>query len=1008
MKNSSDPNKFIFGTDNFQDLMLKKIHNILLVSTYYDAFIFEQDGLFSEKLFGEFDQLNLSEIPRITNVTTAKEALNIIDERNFDLVITMLRVGEISPYELSAKIKEKQSQMPILLLLNNESDIEIVKRNETKLKDIDDIFLWHGDSTLFLAMIKYVEDIQNVERDTKSGFVHVILIVEDSIRYYSRFLPLLYTEIMQQTQRLISAELSFVNKRRRMRTRPKLLLVHDYEAAVKIIERYKENLICVISDMEYAVAGKLDKDAGQKLMKKIGSEEIQIAKLLQSNNIDNLDKAENLDAKFLFKNSQTLLKDIRKFILQNLGFGDLVFRNNKGQEIARASNLLEFERLLSKVPAETILYHAQRNHFSAWLVAHGELNLARKIRPLKIDNFSNACALRRYLQMIFKEIRLKKNRGKLIEFDPNNIDPEGQIIRLFEGSLGGKGRGLVFLNSLINSLGIDRDLDNLILKMPKTYIIGTDAFDRFIKTNKIKETILEKHYDKKSLLKDWNENDDAVALLQKISISDEDINAIFLNGWLPKSLKKKLRSLLSVNRSPLAVRSSGLLEDSQSQPFAGVYRTFMLPNDHPDINERLHKLTQAIKLVFASVFLKNAREYISNINYKLEEEKMAVIIQNIVGSEFDKIFYPHVSGVAQSHNFYPTGEFSSADGIAAIAVGLGKMVVEGESNFVFCPKYPKKDIISQEDIVKSRQRHLYAIDLHEANSEMTEEKKFSIRKLKDNGSFFHLASVWDYDNERLTENLTAKGPLIINFSNILKYDYIPVAKLLDRILQISKRAMGVPIEIEFAVKLNRNNMENVDHTFHLLQIRPLNVQMENSNIEVSELVKKELLLYAENAMGNGLFDSIKDIVVFRKDKFDNTKTLSMQKEIEKFNNSLKEEGKPYLLIGPGRWGSRDRFLGIPVRWNQISNAKTIVEIGLENFHVDASQGTHFFHNLVSMNVGYFSIDERSKQDHIDLDWLYSQTAKEKAEYFNHYSFEDEIIIKIDGKKRIAIIKKPEK
>jgi len=999
-------NQFKFNSNKFIDLMQIKVHNILLVSTFYDAFIFEEDGLFSEQMYREYDQLFFSQVPRITNVSTGKEALEMLDERDFDLVITMLRIGEVTSYKLAEKIKLKKPDIPVLLLLNNDSDIEIINRDENEMGFIDDVFIWSGDNNIFLAMIKYIEDLQNVEKDTESGLVHVILLVEDSVHYYSRFLPILYKEIMRQSQRLISAELTPLNRRRRMRTRPKVLLVHNYNDALQMIERFKENLICVISDVKYPKDGTIDGRAGLKLMKKINEEELNVAKLLQSTNLDNAPMAVKAEAEFLYKNSQTLLKDLRKFILNNLGFGDLILRNISGKEIARAANMLEFENLISKVPVDSILYHGGRNHFSSWLIAHGEIQIAKSIRPIKIESFPDPESLRKYLKTVLEEIRLKKNRGRVIDFDKNNIDPEGQIIRLCDGSLGGKGRGLAFLNSLLNSLDINVKFENMNIKMPKTFIIGTDEYDDFIKNNNIKEAVLELSEDINIKLDDYHEDDDIVSLLQQITAEDNQIEEIFFKGDLSTTLKTKLKIILNVNTNPIAVRSSGLLEDSQSQPFAGIYSTFMLPNNHADINVRLKKLTSAIKLVFASVFMKNARDYISNINYKLEEEKMAVIIQNIVGSEFDGLYYPHISGVAQSYNFYPTSKLKNSDGIATIGVGMGKSVVEGESNFIFCPKFPKQSITTNDDVIKNTQKLIYTVDMLNDNKVLNKEfdglQKVKIRTIKQNGSFEHLASIWDFENDKLQAGVNCKGPVIIDFANIIKHNYIPLPDVINNILGICKKAMGVPVEIEFAVKINPKTKE---HTFYLLQIRPLNVHMEAANINKEKLKKEDLLLYSESGMGNGTFDSIKDIIVFDPESFDNTRTIEMQEEIEQFNIKLKDKDKKYLLIGPGRWGTRDRFLGIPVKWSQISNAKAIIEVGLKDFQIDASQGTHFFHNLMSMNVGYFSIPYSAGNDFLDIDWILEQQEAEKKKFFIHYEFAKPLVMKIDGKQQLAVIYK---
>jgi CheY-like chemotaxis protein len=1009
---NSNTDKFALNyklNDNsYHDLMPHKVHEILLVSTFYDAFIFEQDGILSEQFFGEYDQLSLGNIPRITNISNGDEALRMLEEKRYDVVITMMRIGDMTQYDFSRKIKDKHPNMPVILLLNVESDVELLNRNSDKMEAIDDVFLWHGDSKIFLAMIKHIEDKLNLENDTKNGLVNVILLVEDSVRYYSRFLPILYTEIMRQTQRLISAELSVMNKRRRMRIRPKVVMVHNYEDAVIFLRKYQKHLICVISDVKYPKDDVLDNTAGFQLMQKIKEEDLDIAMMMQSSNLDNAEKALELGSHFLHKNSDTLLLDLRKFILKHLGFGDLVFRNENNKEIARASNLLEFEALLSKVPAESIVYHAHKNHFSAWLIAHGEIQAARRIKPMKTESFPDPEDLRIFLFDTFQNIRLAKNKGKVIEFDKNTIDPEGQIIRLCDGSLGGKGRGLAFLNSLINSMNMDDWFENISIRTPKTFIIGTNEFDIFMENNEIKKAIIDLSSDEKMKQNELDEIDDAIFLLQKISVSDEDIQKVFLQGDLTDVLRTKLMYFLKTANYPIAVRSSGLLEDSQSQPFAGIYNTYMLPNNEKEIEMRLDKLMNAIKLVFASVFKKRARQYIKNINFKVEEEKMAVIIQNIVGTDFDGLYYPHISGVAQSFNYYPTSYLENDDGFASLAVGLGKTVVDGEKVYVFCPRYPKLEILSQEKMMQNSQKDLYAIDLKNEKDNIYGEEgtvKIRIRTLRENGSLEHVVSVWDHNNNRLKQGVQDKLPMIANFANVLKHDYFPLGQIISRILEISKRAVGVPVEIEFAVKLRTNSKKK--HIFSLLQIRPLNVQLETSSIDIESMNKDELLLYSERSMGNGSIEDLKDVIVFNPDHFDATKTVEMQQEIEAYNEKLLKEDRKYLLIGPGRWGSRDRFLGIPVQWSQISNAKVIVEVGLKDFNVDASQGTHFFHNLMSMNVGYFNIPYNSDTDELDLDWLLSSKSVESKKYFRHIRFDDSLKVKIDGRKRLAVICKPE-
>ncbi|MBT3168271.1 MAG: hypothetical protein HN952_06935 [Candidatus Cloacimonetes bacterium] len=976
-------NKFKFGEDNFHNLMKSKVREVLLISTFYDAFIFEQDGRFSEQIFGEYRQLNLSTAPRITSVPTGEEALNKLSEKKYDLVITMMRIGEISPFELSKKVKEKYSNIPILLLLNVESDIVLINQNREKMKFIDDVFLWKGDSKLFLAMIKYVEDKRNLEYDTKHGLVRVILLIEDSVRYYSRFLPLLYEEILKQTQRLISEELNDINKRLRMRVRPKVILVHNYDEAEEILNNYREYIISIISDVKYIRKGEIDSQAGIKLLNKIKNEKFDIPVLLQSSDLENKLKAEKLNVAFLHKNSTTLLKDLRKFILNNLGFGDFIIRNQDGEEISRATSLLEFEKMLPNLSIDSLLYHGKKNHFSAWLIAHGEIQVAKKIKPIKNEDFSTSKAMRRYLIAIFKQVRLQKNRGKVTDFSEKNIDSNGQIVKLSEGSLGGKGRGLAFLNALFVAMELEKQFSHVDIAIPSTAIIGTNEFDLFVENNDIYRFIEHK--------------------------TDQEINDYFLKCKLTDGLMKKLKIFLQYNKKPLAIRSSGLLEDSQSQPFAGIYKTYMLPNNHPNELEKLNQTAETIKLVYASVFLSNARNYLENINYEIEEEKMAVILQEVVGIQQEKMYYPHISGVAQSYNYYPTANLENKDGIAMIALGLGKTVVEGEKRFVFCPHYPKTEIISINEVIRNTQKEFYAINMEYSETEDLRKGKSTLQKnkiknIKHHKNFNHLVSIWDYENNTLSHDVTRKGPVIVNFANVIKYNYFPLAKIITQILEIGEIALGVPVEIEFAVNIDRGK-ENVNPIFSLLQIRPLTVNLESISIDKNNLDKSELLLYTEKGMGNGIVEDIYDVIYFNDETFDNTKTEEMAIELDELNRKMIVQNRQYILIGPGRFGTQDKFLGIPVRWSQISNAKVIVEVGLKNFNIDASQGTHFFHNLMSMNVGYFTIPYNSEIDNLDFNWLTSQQNLVETTYFKQFQTKKPMTIKMDGRRGISVIYK---
>jgi len=979
-------NKFKFGEDNFHNLMRHKVREVLLVSTFYDAYIFEQEARITQEIAGEYHQLNLTQVPRITSVPTGEEALKIFKEGSFDLVITTMRIGDLSPFEFAKKIKAINKDIPILLLLTVKNDIATILNNEKKSAFFDNVFLWNGDSKLFLAMIKYVEDTKNIEYDTENGLVRVILLVEDSVNFYSSYLPLLYTEVMTQTQRLISEELNDNQKYFRMRARPKVILVKNYEDAYKNAIKYRDFLLCVISDISYQKDGKTDEFAGIKLIGDLRKQKIDVPFLLQSSDDKFKDQATDLRSDFIHKHSPTLLADLRSFVLNNLGFGDFIFRDGNGTEIGRSHSIADLEERLKQIPIDSFLYHSRNNHFSIWLIARGEIQVARKLRPVKDSDFPDTETHRQFLIDVFHGVRENRNRGKIIDFDPYHLRSEFQIVRLAGGSLGGKGRGIAFLNALLSVLEFDKTIPDVDIKIPLTAIIGTDEFDSFVNKLSFDNKLLSSHMDK----------------------DDEWIKKKFLSCELSDDLNEKLFQFLEVTSKPLAVRSSGLLEDSQSQPFAGVYQTYMIPNNQPDISVRIKQLSDAIKLVFCSVFLSEARGYIEGLDFRIEEEKMAVVIQEIAGQEYDGYYYPHFSGVAQSYNYYPISYMNHSDGVANLAVGLGQSVVEGGRNFRYCPKYPQLNYLTVEDLVKSSQTEFFALDLNNTKVDMTKGEdatlsKLNITECEKHGNLYQTASVWDSYNQRIEDGLSMPGPRVINFANIVKYESFPLSSILNAVLDVSEKAFGVPVEIEFAADLTKNNKPKENPKFYMLQVRPLTINIEECDIDPETINKNELILYTENGMGNGVICNIYDIVYLDPNRFDKTMTVEMQKEIEKINKLFKESDREYILIGPGRWGTRDRFLGIPVQWGQINKTKVIVETGLEDFDIEPSQGTHFFHNLIAMNAGYFHIKHRSETDFIDWEWIRSQKVAFQGDYFTHIRSEVPYRVIMDGLKGISVV-----
>ena len=968
--------------DIYHDLMPFKVREILLVANLYDAYIIEKEGRFFEQLSGEYYQLNLSSAPRITGVSTPEEALERLQFQHFDLVIVMMGIDKSTPLELSKIVKQIYPNIPILLLLNNNSDIGIFEDGSKKLSFIDKVFVWNGDSKIFLAMVKYIEDKLNVENDTKIGFVRVILLVEDSAKYYSRYLPIIYSIVIEQTQSLIEeVNTDELYKLLRMRARPKILLVSSYEEAMDLFKKYKEYLLCLITDVKYEKEGKLDEQAGIKLVEYIKSEINDLPALMQSSDTENATIAFKLKASFINKNSESLIQDLKSFINYYLGFGSFIYKNIDGRQIAVAKTLKEFEAHLRTIQTDSLVYHGKRNHFSNWLMARGEIQIAKKIKPIRVEDFNDPEEIRAYMLDVIHKYMYEKNKGKVVNFDELAILDETTIVSLSTGSLGGKGRGLAFINALIYNLNFSELVEDINIRTPRTSIIGTDEFEFFIINNSL--------YDKIYKETDYTQ-----------------IKKQCIQGKLTETLIKKLRKYLEIINKPIAIRSSSLFEDSLMQPFAGIFDTYLLPNNHPDLEVRLEQLKNAIKLVYASIFSPTARAYFEAVNYKIEEEKMAVIIQEVVGNQFEDTFYPHISGVAQSYNYYPISYMKPEEGFAVLAVGLGKYVVEAEKTFRFSPVHPNLEIYTAKDLYKNSQLHFYAVDMKAKEINLLEGEdaalvKLDIDKAEKHGNLNHCASVYDLTNERIVPGITQAGPRVINFANIIRYNYIPLAKTIHVILDIVEEAMGSPVEIEFAIDLLKDKKELT--SFHLLQIKPLIKNVFDINVDIENVDTERLLLYSENGMGNGIIDNITDVIYIDPKKFDKLKTEKMRDEIEQLNIEMVKNNRKYILIGPGRWGTRDRFIGIPVAWSQISNAKIIVEVSLEDFPLDASLGSHFFHNVVSMNVGYFSVKHSSLIDFINWEELDKQKTISETKFFKHIQFDNPVEVIMDGKKRASLI-----
>ena len=968
--------------DVFHDLQPFKVKEILLVANLYDAYSIEGEGRFADHILGEYYQMSLTSIPRVTGVSGEDEAFNRLKARHYDMVIIMVGVDKEAPMDMCRKIKNKYPYLPTYLLLNNPSDMLFVKKQKARNVPFDNYFVWTGESKVFFAMVSLLEDRVNVENDTKKGLTGVILLVEDSADYYSSYLPMLYNLVMDQTKNLIQdVSTDELYKVLKLRARPKILLASDWENAISTFNNYRDNLLCVISDMKFPRNGIIDDQAGFDLIQYIKGNLPNLPTVLQSSDPENMKYAFTLKSNFINKNSDSLLQDLKSFINYYLGFGHFVYRDNRGRQIAVARSMKEFESYLETVPEDSLAYHAMKNHFSLWLMARGEVKIAKMINPIGVSDFNTLKELREFLLDIIRKRRQEMNKGRVINFEESAIIDETNVLSLSAGSLGGKGRGLAFINTLIYSFELGRLVPGINIKTPITVIIGTDEFDMFMERNHL-----------------WN--------FVKEQKDYESTKETFIAGSLSFTLEKKLRIILKRLTRPLAVRSSSLFEDSMSQPFSGVFGTYLLPNNNSDIEVRFRHLSDAVKLVFASVYSTDARSYFEAINYKVELEKMAVVIQEVVGNKYDDLFYPHISGSAQSYNFYPVAHMTPKDGFAVVALGLGQYVMEGEMAYRFSPAYPSLEITSQKELYRNSQVQFYTVDMAKEDLNLLEGENAGLKKLdisvaERQGTLNHIASVLNPDNDTTTPGLDAQGPRVINFADILKYNYIPLATTLKTVLDVVTEACGTSVEIEFAVDLTKDSNGNA--SFYLLQLKPVLGSGAGYNIDTETIYENDLILLSEKSMGNGEIKDISDIVFIDPDKFDNRFTPDMAREIAIINESMVRENRRYILIGPGRWGTNDRLLGIPVAWPQISNAKVIVEVSLPDFHPDASLGSHFFHNVTSMNVGYFSVNQDSDHDRISWELIRSRQIDGKGEFFRHARFEKPLLIRMDGKKGMAVI-----
>jgi hypothetical protein len=987
-KNSGLPSEFYSQFKMFHEIMSIKVREILLISSPYDAYIMEEDRSLASRIVNEYIGLNLSLPPRVTRTSSGRDALTLLGQKSFDMVITMPNVDDMGAQALGVKIKATHPDLPVILLSHSLRSI-FPQGEYRKLKGIDKVFIWSGNSDLLLALVKNAEDRLNIDRDTQRAMVRVLILVEDSPQYYSSFLPLIYKEIVKQTQAVLGVGLNEEHRLLRMRSRPKIMLAETYEEAMHLCQKYRSYLIGIISDTRIPRNDKLDDQAGADILTFMKQEIPDLPMLMLSSDSLNRIKAESIPAIFLDKNSPNLLVELQDFFLNHLGFGDFVFRLPDRKEIDRASSLRTLELKISRIPDESLRYHASRNHFSNWLMARSEFALASTFREVQASEFQTTADLRQYIISGLHTVRKLQQKGVVAQFRAQTFDSDiMDFVKIGDGSLGGKARGLAFMSVLLlQHPELLITYPQVSIQIPKSLVITTQGFESFITLNQLQ-------------------------YCAKTDFPDRDISELFLKAQMPDWLVSDLEAFLAQVHYPLSIRSSSLLEDAQFQPYAGLYQTYMIPNNHLDPAIRLRQLINAIKLVYASTYYENPRSFTRNSVSQPQEESMAVIIQQLTGEAYGDFFYPALSGVVQSHNFYPVSHMKPEDGIAHIAIGLGKTVVEGEKSVRFSPRYPRilPQFTTVEDILNNCQRNFYALKIRgypdalpifqEGNNQYGNLEKREIDAAETEYPIRMLSSVYIPDEHRIRDSGQFPGSKIATFASILKHDSFPLPQLLSDLLNIGRKGMGCPVEIEFAVNLGNEYQRK--NEFYFLQIRPMATEVDQQDVVITDDDLRHPLCFSRHALGNGKLDFISDIVYVKLQAFQIDATQQMADEIGRINAILSREKRPYLLIGPGRWGTADRWLGIPVQWRHISGVRAIIELKNCQIHADPSQGSHFFQNITSLGIPYITVVEDS-DDTLNWKQVGAYPSVQETEHIRHVRLDHPVTIKIQGKKSIGVI-----
>ncbi len=978
-------NQLYFKDTQFVNLMTKRIFNVLLVANPYDAFMLEDDGRIDEKIFNEYMSLSLRYPPRFTQVSTEEDTWKQLGNTMFDLVICMPGTDNSDTFDIARQIKERYPHIPLVVLTPFSHGIRERMEHED-LSIFEYVFCWLGNTDLLVSIIKLLEDKMNLEHDIKEVGVQMILLVEDSIRFYSSVLPNLYKFVLRQSQEFATEALNEHQRTLRMRGRPKIVLARTYEEAMELYNKYQDNILGIVSDARFPHGGEIDPKAGLTFLTEVRSRNPFVPLILESAEESNREFTQHVNAVFIDKNSKKMNIDLREAVAENFGFGDFIFRNpHTKEEVARVHNLKELQNVVFSIPAESFLYHISRNHISRWLYSRAIFPVAEFLKQITWESLKDIDAHREIIFEAIVKYRKMKNQGVVAVFQRDRFDRYSNFARIGDGSLGGKGRGLAFIDNMVKRHAEFDEFENAQVVIPKTVVLCTDIFDEFMDTNNLYQLALS-------------------------DASDDEILRHFLRAKLPDRLVEDFFAFFDVVKSPIAIRSSSLLEDSHYQPFAGIYSTYMIPY-LSDKYEMLRMLSDAIKGVYASVYYKDSKAYMQATSNVIDQEKMAVILQEVVGTQYGDRYYPSISGVARSVNYYPINDEQAEEGTVSLALGLGKYIVDGGLTLRVCPYHPDKVLQTSEMemALRETQTRFYALDLKNMGQNFSLDDGFNLLKLpvkeaEADGSLNYIASTYDPYDMVIRDGIYPGGRKVITFANILQHDVFPLPRILQLVQKYGQGEMRRPVEIEFAVNFNAKEKNG---TFYLLQIRPM-VDMKADLAEDLDLIPSEqILLRSENALGQGVMDDIQDVIYVKTDGYSASNNQLIAYDIEKLNRRFLDEGKHYVLVGPGRWGSSDTWLGIPVKWPNISAARVIVEAGLTNYRVDPSQGTHFFQNLTSFGVGYFTVNAYINDGIYNQELLNSMPAVEETKFLRWVHFDKPLTVKMNGKKKVGVVQLPD-